>query len=968
MNKKSGKKEFFFRIILPTLLAFILFTITIFAVIIPSFEKNLLEKKREVIRELTTSAWSILNEYHHQVEIGEYTKEAAQKEAKTIIGNLRYGDERKDYFWITDMHPNMIVHPYRSDLNNTDLSDYEDPAGKKLFVEFVKVVKKDGDGYVDYMWQWKDDSTKIVPKLSYVKEFEPWGWIIGTGIYIEDVREEISSLTEDLIYISLAILLVLGVILAFVSQQSFKIENKRQEAEEGLRESEAKYRALVEASTEGLVMMLNNEYVYANKALIKMLGYDENDIDGITVEDMLCRNDSGTEYFKLLKEGKLPAKQIEARLQKKDNSYIDVILFASEITFGDRNGYTIIITDISSHKKIEDELDKSEQKYRTLINNIGIGFFRISLGKHGKFVETNSTVLDILGYENKNELLETSLFDIFVTQQDQKALYKNLLSNETINNSVVQLKKKNGETKVLSISAVLVKDENDNPEYCDGIMEDITDKYRFDMERENLISELQTSLRFLNEPVEHFTKKFVTVNMKTPIGKAAKLMTKEKYSAVLVETDSKEYMGIVTDHDLRERVIAENINRDIPVFEIMSSPIISIQSNSLVFQALIYMEEKSVRHLAVKNNNGDIIGIISSEELLKVHLHSSSYLIHEIEIAESVEELIAVYAKLPHVIKTVVNSGAKTKNITQIITSIFDAIVEKLVSFAIDEIGEPPAKFAFAALGSAGRKEQTLISDQDNAIIYEDVAEDKQKETAEYFTKLASMLCRWLNDIGYVYCKGEAMANNPKWNKPLSVWKEYFHTWISHSDPQDLIDLSIFFDFRTVYGDKEITNELRNHLFEIAEGQAGFFRHLAKNCLSHKPPLGLLGNIVLESKGEHPETFDIKIATMPIIDFARLYSIKHKVSNTNTIERLEELMNKGSISKTAYDELMQAYNYLMQLRFKHHSNQITNNKEADNFIDPEEFTKIEQNTLKNAFSQIVSIQKKLNYDFSGEAI
>ncbi|MBU2494128.1 MAG: cache domain-containing protein [Bacteroidetes bacterium] len=970
MKSKTSKKDFFIKIILPTLLAFCLFTISIFSVIIPSFEKNMLEKKREVIKELTNSAWSILSEFNQKVQEGVYTKENAQQEVIQIIEYLRYGDERKDYFWITDMRPYMVVHPYRSELNNTDLSNYKDPEGKKLFVEFVNKVKSNGEGFVDYMWQWKDDSTKIVPKLSFVKEFKPWGWIIGTGIYIEDVKEEIASLTKDLIYISIAILLVLAVLLIFISQQSLKIESKRQTAELGLRESEAKYRTLVEASTEGLVMMLGGEYVYANKTIINMLGYEED--DNINVESILLTgkniNSEGGKYFNNLKNGNLSGRQVEIQLSKKDGSLINVILYASEISFGEKTGYTVIVKDVSVHKKIEEQLGVNEQKYQTLINNINIGLFRIILEQGGKFIEANSSVLNILGYKEKNELLETGLFDLILNKIDQKSLLKRILSDGRINNLIIQMKKKNGEVSIFSISAVLVKDENNEPVFCDGIIEDINDKIKLDEERENLIVELQTSLRFLNEPVEKFIKNAVACNMNLPISKAAKMMTSKKYSAALIVTESNEYVGIVTDHDLRARVIAEGIDLNKPVFEVMSSPIISIQSNSLVFQALLFMNEKSVRHLAVRKNNGDIIGLISSEELLKVHMHSASYILREIETAESVEDIITSKEKLPRLVKTLVDSGAKTKNITQIITSVFDTIVQKLIVLAVNEIGEPPAKFTFVALGSAGRKEQTLISDQDNAIIFEEVPEEKLEHAEKYFSKLASKVCTWLNDCGYVYCTGEAMANNPKWSKPLSEWKKYFHTWITNSDPQDLIDLSIFFDFRSVYGEKELALELRKYLFKIAEGQSGFYQHLAKNCLLHKPPIGLLGNIVVKSKGEHPETFDIKTAVMPIVDYARIYSIKYKMSVTNTIERLHELFNKGHINKTSFEELLQAYNYLMQLRFKHQATQITNNLKVDNYINPDEFTNIEQGTLKNAFTQILSVQKKLNYDFSGEAL
>ena len=456
--------------------------------------------------------------------------------------------------------------------------------------------------------------------------------------------------------------------------------------------------------------------------------------------------------------------------------------------------------------------------------------------------------------------------------------------------------------------------------------------------------------------------------MHLPIYKVAKLMTKEKFSAALIKADTDEFVGIITDHDLRRRVVSENYNMERPIFEVMSSPLITISSTSLVFEAFLIMNETATRHLAVKNQENEIIGIISSEELITVQKYSTSYLLREIENAKSVEDLIAAHDKVPILVKVFIDSGARSRIISHIITSIFETITDKLISFAIDELGKPPVEFAFIALGSVGREEQTLTSDQDNAIIYNDVPVESEKNIHTYFHDLGIKVCDWLNDCGYVYCQGEAMAKNPKWCQSISKWEEYFHTWITNSDQQDLIDLSIFFDFRCIYGDSKLTDQLQKHLFKTADGQAGFFQHLAKNSLLHKPPVGLLGKIVVESKGEHQETFDIKSAIMPISDFCRIYALKNKVSSPNSLDRLDGLLEKGIINKTTYEELKQAYNYLMQLRFKHQSEQIMENISADNYINPNRLTQIEQKTLKNIFTQILSIQKKLSYDFSGEAI
>ncbi|HDQ15530.1 MAG TPA: hypothetical protein ENN45_00550 [Bacteroidetes bacterium] len=168
-------------IVILSVLAVALFIIAIYAILIPRIEKNSMERKKEMISELTNTAWNLINEYNKEVKDSLISIEDAQEYAASRVSEMRYGKEQKDYFWIIDMSPKMIIHPYRPELNGTDLSDYTDPKGKKLFVEAVKLVKEDREGFIDYMWQWKDDSSRIVPKLSYVKEFPEWGWIIGTG-------------------------------------------------------------------------------------------------------------------------------------------------------------------------------------------------------------------------------------------------------------------------------------------------------------------------------------------------------------------------------------------------------------------------------------------------------------------------------------------------------------------------------------------------------------------------------------------------------------------------------------------------------------------------------------------------------------------------------------------------------------------------------------------------------------------
>ncbi len=201
---KKHPSGFLFRIVIPTILAIILFVSSIFTIIIPLFRNNMMNGKKEMLMELTNSAASIIDYYIDLEKQGILTRNNAQTESSAEICKMRYGINNKDYFWITDMLPKMIMHPYRQDLIGKDLTNYKDvenKSGIRLFSEFVKIVETKNHGFLEYYWQWMNDPTRIGPKLSYVKGINQWGWIIGTGIYINDVEEEINRLTQKLLII-----------------------------------------------------------------------------------------------------------------------------------------------------------------------------------------------------------------------------------------------------------------------------------------------------------------------------------------------------------------------------------------------------------------------------------------------------------------------------------------------------------------------------------------------------------------------------------------------------------------------------------------------------------------------------------------------------------------------------------------------------------------------------------------------
>ena len=265
-------------------------------------------------------------------------------------------------------------------------------------------------------------------------------------------------------------------------------------------------------------------------------------------------------------------------------------------------------------------------------------------------------------------------------------------------------------------------------------------------------------------------------------------------------------------------------------------------------------------------------------------------------------------------------------------------------------------------MGSEGRREQTFKTDQDNAILYADPEDEKQKADAEdYFKVFAQKAIDHLVNCGYPLCPGEIMAINPKWCQPLSVWKGYFSTWISAPDPAELLNATIFFDFRSGFGDASLARELRNHLNDRARQKDIFLFHLARQCMSTRIPLSFFKNFIVDKDGKHKNLLDIKRQGLtPFVNFARVLSLKHGISETNTLARLKALHDADFINRELWASANDAYELQMQQRLIHQLTQMEEGKRPDNHINPEQLTELERRMLKDAFAVIERLYSVLD--------
>ena len=655
----------------------------------------------------------------------------------------------------------------------------------------------------------------------------------------------------------------------------------------------------------------------------------------------------------------IPVTEQEAGLQKSEISWLI-------ITSGGFSLIVIFLLMVIVHQGItaekrrvqaEDELEQSLEKFNALVETSPEGTVIIL---EGSLVYANLIFLAMTGY-TQDKIHTIPFEELFSNKKDPgfslNGLMKILDEPGKTMSFEGQVKCFDNKPRDIIIMASSIK--------CfdkDGVIlitKDITQKEKIGIEKESLSDELQSSLLMMNLPVTSVMKDPVKCDMNISIHEAGNLMSRQDQDAILITKDGRNCIGIITDTDLRNRVIAGDHTVSSQAYEIMSSPLVTISDKALLFEAILLANEKDISHLAVTGKGGNVIGIFSKKETVEVQQNSISFIIQEIYHAKTVDSLKLIHDKVPGLVKTLLDSGAKIQNITHTISTITDALTEQVIALAIEEMGKPPAEFAFVALGSEGRREQTLVTDQDNAIIYEDLPYDKMTEVNKYFLYLGQKINLWLDRIGFAYCKGEIMAGNPQWCQPVSRWKDYFTNWISNESEDSPIGLSVFFDFRTVYGEKQYVEDLRNHIDKLLNDQIHFYKILVDDTLKQKLPL----NIFKSSPGDHSstkfETLDLKSGIMPITDFSRIYSLYHRISDPNTLIRLEKIYQKGELHKQEYDEMVHSYSFLMEMRFKSQLASILNNEAPKNIISGEAITEIERNMIRTIFERVATCQNRL---------
>ncbi len=448
----------------------------------------------------------------------------------------------------------------------------------------------------------------------------------------------------------------------------------------------------------------------------------------------------------------------------------------------------------------------------------------------------------------------------------------------------------------------------------------------------------------------------VSVGPGTSIREAAQTMEEHRVSSLLIQTDG-ELIGITTDRDMRGRVVATGLDISKPVSEIMTANPRTATSQDLAFEAMLLMAELRIHHLPIVDDER-ISGIVTAADIMRLLRHDPIYLTADLSRKNTVEELSNSYQSASEVAARFIERGASSEEVSSLLTVAADSLARRLLVLGEEKFGAPPVPYAFVTVGSQGRKEMGLASDQDNCLLLDNSY--NESEHGEYFAALTDFVCRGLDRAGQVLCPGDMMASNPEWRKTANQWIDTFHDWIQAPEPDALLNAQIFFDFRAIHGEIEMAKEVHKAAVEMARSARRFHAHLAALAARRDPPVGFFRGLVVERSGEYGATLDVKKGgTAGIVQMARLYALATGSEAIGTRERLEAAAGHGQVSTKGAQDLLDAFEFLGNISFQHQANLIKVGERPNYHIDPKNLGRLDRDHLRDAFTIIKGMQNAL---------
>ena len=456
----------------------------------------------------------------------------------------------------------------------------------------------------------------------------------------------------------------------------------------------------------------------------------------------------------------------------------------------------------------------------------------------------------------------------------------------------------------------------------------------------------------------------LTCRPATPARAAARLMTQRQVGSVLVVDESGHPAGIVTDTDFRVRLVAGDHGPLRPVAEFMSSPVHQVDPATMAFEALLEMSRHGVHHLLVSQDDRPV-GMICDHDLQASAGSSPVGVINDIAKVSCVDELVLLHPRMDRVLEMLLRMGGSAETMLELVTEFNDRLTLRLMELVGEEMeqdgaGRPPVPYVWLALGSEGRREQTLRTDQDNALIFANTPGPQLERVQKWFLNFAERVVDGLERCGFPRCQGEVMASNPAWCQTERQWRETFLAWVGQPSPETLRLASIFFDYRGLYAEADFVEGLEQVLARALEGNRLFLRALAKNSLYNRPPLGFLRQFVVLTDGEHKNQLNLKLSGLtPVVDAMRVMALDQGVRQTNTLRRLEEVRRRGLLGDEFAADLREAFCFIVILRITHHLEARARREPPDNYVDPARLNGLQRKMLKESFAVIKRLQEML---------
>jgi len=458
----------------------------------------------------------------------------------------------------------------------------------------------------------------------------------------------------------------------------------------------------------------------------------------------------------------------------------------------------------------------------------------------------------------------------------------------------------------------------------------------------------------------------ITCAPETSVRKIMEVMRDQRIGSMIAVDDEGRPLGILTLHDVRDRVAIPQIDLDQPVIDVMSTQLSSLPPQALAHEAALMMAKQGFRHVLIVENE-KLIGLVSEKDLFALQRIGLRQIGSTIRHADSIEVLQQGARDIRRMAHNMMAQGVAPEQLTQFVSTFNDLLTARVVELecqASGLLGTPLHEgLCWMALGSEGRFEQTLNTDQDNAIIFDVPQGMTADQVRERLLPVAKRINETLALCGFPLCKGEIMASNPKWCLSLEEWKRAFSAWISGGTPESLLHASIFFDFRALYGAQHLADDLHQWLARVASDNSRFLHMMAENALRNRPPLGVVRDFVVGKENK----LDLKLnGVTPFVDAARIFGLATGVMHTNTIQRLRLSAVKMNLHESEIDAWIDALLFIQVLRLRHHdeaSEQGANDEALDNNIDPEKLNELDRRILKEAFRQARKLQARLALEY-----